>query len=159
MSRSLLVFWLGVAVAFGIVALSASATTFEAGLSPSDSGITLVQRADGSVLSELIPTGLTIGSVRFTKHSWGILTSYRDDVSLIAAGLARASGQPFNLRITLTMPGSVTGTNATGRQGGALLWVVSPTDTSLWAESRAVNWPVLSLFAAAAVVSWWLARR
>ena len=159
MSRSLLVFWLGVAVAFGIVALSSSATTFEAALSPSDNGITLVQRADGSVLSELIPTGLSIGSLRFTKHSWGILTSYRDELSLISGGLARASGEPFNLRITLTMPGSVTDTNATGRQGGALLWVVSPTDTSLWAESRAVNWPVLSLFAAAAVVSWWLARR
>ena len=47
MARSLLVFWLGVAVAFGIVALNSSATTFEAGLSPSDNGITLVQRADG----------------------------------------------------------------------------------------------------------------
>ena len=89
-------------------------------------------------MSDLIPTGLNIGSVHFTKHSWGILTSYRDEVSLIAAGLARASGHPFNLRITLTMPGSVTGTNATGRQGAALRGgSAPPTDTSMWAESRA----------------------
>jgi len=159
MRDTVVAFWLGIAAAFLVFVASSAATTFDASVRPTDTGLTLAQRVDGGAVGELLSVGPSIGTLHFSKRSWGILTSYAEELTIASARVSQAAGTPVALRVSLTMPGTVVGTNAPSRDGAALVWTSLPSDAPLSATARAVNWPAVVLLAVAAALPLWLRAR
>ncbi len=155
MRRTVLAFWLGVAVSSAVFIITAAATTFDADVTSGEAQpIRLVQRVDEEALSRLLaPASLTLGSVRLTKRGWGVVTTYSEEISIAGGRLATVAGAPVDVRVTLEIPGTVVATNATGREGRALVWTGLPADAPLRAQTRAVNWPLVAFLIAAVVLS------
>jgi len=151
-------FWLGVLVMGGVFLLSAAKTTYTAEVTTDETNaLVFGQHVDQGFLESLLrPAALTIGSAQLTKRTWGLVTTYADRVSVATNLLANQAGRPVNLRINLELPGTVTDTNAAGRQGTALVWTELPADTPLYGTSRVVNWPAIVLLGLAAAISVWL---
>ncbi len=84
-----------------------------------------------------------------------MLTTYTQELSVTAARLAQQAGTPVSLSVTLAIPGTVVGTNATGREDRTLVWSEIPADAPLWARTRIINWPAALLVAAAAAATVW----
>ena len=96
----------------------------------------VVERVDQGPLSRMLaPTLGTLGTLRFTKRGWGILTTYSQELTVTAARLAQQAGTPVGVRVSLQVPGTITGTNATGRDGRTLVWGQIPPDAPLWART------------------------
>ncbi len=158
MRSMILAFWLGAAVAFVIFIMTTAATTFEASVAggPSEPA-QFVQYVDQGALSRLLaPAALTFGTVRLTKRGWGVVTTYTEELTIAAGALATRAGAPVDLHVRLSVPGRVVATNATGRDGNALVWSALPANEPLRAETRAVNWPLLAVLGAAVAASFWL---
>jgi hypothetical protein len=158
MRRTVLGFWIGVAVTYGVLTLNAASTAFDVDVVPTEANaIGVVERVDQGPLSRMLsPTLGTLGTLRFTKRGWGILTTYSQELTVTAARLAQQAGSPVGVRVSLQIPGTITGTNATGREGRALVWGQIPPDAPLWAHTRATNWPVVLFIAVAAALSFWV---
>ncbi len=157
MRQAVLGFWAGVVAASVVLIITTTATTFDADVTTGEGQpMRLVQRVDQGAVSRLLaPTALTLGSVRVTKRGWGLVTSYTEEISVAGGRLATQAGIPLDLRVTLAIPGTVVATNATGREGGALVWTALPQDALLRAATRAFNWPVIILLVAGAALSFW----
>ena len=74
------------------------------------------------------------------------MTTYSET---LAAPAAQAAGVQ-QIRVLVRAPGTVTVTNAAGREGGALFWTGLPGPDPAWAELRAINCPVMAVAALAA---------
>jgi hypothetical protein len=151
MRDSVLAFWLGIAVAFVIFVAGSAATTFDADVRPTGDGVAFAQHVDGPI-SQLLAVGPSLGTLHVAKRSWGVFTEYTEDLTIAGARLAQATGAPASFRVSLTLPGTVASTNATGRDGRALVWTSLPADAPLTAAARATNWPAVVLLAAAALL-------
>ena len=158
MRRTVLGFWIGVAVTYVVLTLNTASTAFDVDVVPTEANaIGVVERVDQGPLSRMLsPTLGTLGTVRFTKRGWGILTTYSQELTVTAARLAQQAGTPVGVRVSLQVPGTITGTNATGRDGRTLVWGQIPPDAPLWARTRAINWPVILFMAAAVALSYWV---
>lgn len=156
--RAVLAFWIGVAVTYIVLTLNASATTFDVDVVPTEAnGLGIAERVDQGPLSRLLHPELgTLGALRFTKRGWGILTSYGQELTVTAARIAQQAGAPVTVRVDVQVPGTVTGTNATGREGRALVWAEIPKDAPLWVRTRTVNWPVVIFLGVAVGLSLWV---
>jgi len=159
MRDTVVAFWLGIAVAFVVFVAGSAATTFDATVRPTDAGLTFAQRVDGGAVGQLLSAGPSLGTLHLAKRSWGIVTSYAEDLTVAGARVSQAAGTSVALRVILTMPGTVVGTNAPSRDGAALVWTSLPSDAPLSATARAVNWPAVVLLAAAAALPLWLRAR
>jgi hypothetical protein len=151
-------FWLGVLVMGSVFLVSAAKTTYTAEVTVGDTNsLAFGQHVDQGFLERLLqPAALSLGSAQLTKRTWGLVTTYADQVSVATNLLANQAGGPVNLRVTLEIPGTVTETNAAGRDGTALVWTALPAGTPLYGTSRVVNWPAVVLLGLAAAVSIWL---
>ncbi|HLW61385.1 MAG TPA: hypothetical protein VKV57_15890 [bacterium] len=158
MRRAVLAFWIGVAVTYIVLTVNASSTTFDVDVIPGEGpGVDVAERVDQGPLSRLVHPELgTLGTVRFSKRGWGVLTTYGQDLTVTAARLSQQAGSPLSVRVSLDVPGKVTGTNASGRDGGALVWNEVPKDAPLWVHTRAINWPVVIFAAVAVALSLWV---
>lgn len=142
-------FWLGAAVTAAVF-LFTGASTFDLDASGDPQAIVVNGRIDQSALGRLLTPDLaTLGTVRATKRSWGLVNTYSEQIYVAGARVAQQAGAPVNLRFNLQLPGSVTATNATARDGRLLVWTAIPADATLWAHSWAVNWPIVLLLAVA----------
>ena len=155
MQRTALGFWLGVAASFALFILSPAGMRFDAEVTAGESRpVEFVEHVDQGLLSRLLaPAALPLGSVRLTKRNWGVVTFYSEQITVEGARLTRQAGSPLDLRVVLEIPGTVVGTNASGREGRALVWTAFPANTPLWAQTRAVNWPILAFLVVAAALS------
>lgn len=160
MHRMVLAFWLGVLTSSAALVVSTTATTFDADVTAGESQpVRLDQRIDQGALGRLLaPTSLTLGSVRLTKRGWGLVSTYSEEITVAGGRAATAAGIPMDLRVTLEVPGTVVATNATGREGRALVWTALPQGGALRATARAVNWPLAALLVAAGALSLRLGR-
>src|SRR5207302_1683161 len=124
MRRIVLGFWIGVAAAYVVLTLNTASTAFDVDVVPTEANaIGVVERVDQGPLSRMLsPTLGTLGTVRFTKRGWGILTTYSQELTVTAARLAQQAGTSVGVRVSLQVPGTITGTNATGRDGRTLVW-------------------------------------
>ncbi|HKV46237.1 MAG TPA: hypothetical protein VJT32_16430 [bacterium] len=158
MRRGVLAFWIGVVVTYIVLTLNASSTTFDVDMVPGETpGVGVAERIDQGPLSRLVHPELgTLGTVRFSKRGWGFLTTYSQELTVTAARLAQQAGSPLSVAVSLEVPGKVTGTNASGRDGGALVWSGIPKDGPLWVRTRAINWPVVLFAAVAIALSLWV---
>jgi hypothetical protein len=148
-------FWLGALVAAAVFAATGGTTVDLRVTGTETGGAQLEQEIDQSTLRRLLAPGApAAGTLYIHKRTWGIVTTYSET---LAAPAAQAAGVP-QMRIVLTAPGAVTVTNAPGRDGRALVWAGLPNPGPAWAETRAVNWPVVLLAAAAAAASVWRLR-
>jgi len=155
MRGTLAAFWLGVGLTW-VVFAATGGTALDLRVVAGDAGARLEQAVDQGALAGLLaPAAPVIGVLHIKKRTWGLVTTYAET---LAAPGARAAGTP-DVRVLLTMPGTVTDTNAPGREGRALLWNGLPGVEPAWAESRAVNGPALVFVVAAAVVSLWVRAR
>jgi hypothetical protein len=156
----MLSFWTGVVLAYLILTLAASSSTVDVDLVPGEAnGIVMAERVDQGPLSRVLNPGIaTLGTLRLTKRTWGFVTTYGQELGVSAARLAQQAGQ-ISLEVTLAVPGTIVGTNATGRDGGALVWTEIPADAPLWVRTRAINWPVVMVAAAAVAATVWLHLR
>ena len=145
MRRTVLGFWIGVAVTYVVLTLNTASTAFDVDVVPTEANaIGVVERVDQGPLSRMLaPTLGTLGTLRFTKRGWGILTTYSQELTVTAARLAQQAGTSVGVRVSLQVPGTITGTNATGRDGRTLVWGQIPPEATLWARTRAINWPVI----------------
>jgi hypothetical protein len=157
----MLAFWTGVVLAYLILTLAASSSTVDVDLVPGEAnGIVMAERVDQGPLSRVLnPGAATLGTLRLTKRNWGFATTYGQELGVSAARLAQQAGAQISLKVTLAVPGAIVGTNATGRDGGALVWAEIPADAPLWVRTRAINWPVVVVAAAAIAATVWLQRR
>ena len=151
-------FWVGVAVASAVFIITGG-TTVDLDATASDPhGVVLTGRVDQGPVSWLFsPESPILGRVRVTKRGWGILTIYTEQITILGAQLVAASGGPIGVRVNLEIPGTVIGTNATsrGNRTRTLVWSALPTDGLLWAQSRAVSWPVVAFLATALALTFW----
>jgi hypothetical protein len=161
MRRGMLAFWTGVVLAYLILTLAASSSTVDVDLVPGEAnGIVMAERVDQGPLSRVLnPGAATLGTLRLTKRTWGFATTYGQELGVSAARLAQQAGTQISLKVTLAVPGAIVGTNATGRDGGALVWTEIPADAPLWVRTRAINWPVVVVAAAAIAATVWVQRR
>ncbi len=156
MHSRVLTFWLGVAAAFAVFIISGSATTFDADVTGGEAQpVRFVQRVDQGPLDRLLaPASLSLGSVRLTKRAWGPVTTYSEEIRLAGGRLSTQAGGPVDIRVVMRMPGRIVATNATGREGNALVWTALPADAPMRAETRAVNWPLVAILAIAVALSY-----
>jgi hypothetical protein len=154
-------FWAGVVAAYLVLMFTASSTTVDVDILPGEAnGVTIAERVDAGPLSRILNPGVaTLGTLRLTKRNWGAVTTYRQELGVPAARIARAAGGPLTLKSTLTMPGRVVESNATSQDGNALVWTEIPSEGPLAARTRAVNWPVVVLAAAGIAATLLLRRR
>ncbi len=157
MRSGMLLFWTGVAVTYLVLTLSAFSTTFDVDVVPAaGGGVAVAERVDQGPVSRLLAPGLgTLGTLRFTKRNWGFVATYTQELTVTAARLAQQAGTPVSVSVTLQIPGTVVGTNATGRDNRTLVWSEIPPEGPLWARTRTTNWPVALLAAAALAVTLW----
>jgi len=157
MRRGMLGFWIGVALTYLILTLTASSSTLDVDLVPGESnGIVVAERVDQGPLGRLLNPGIaTVGTLRLTKRNWGLVTTYGQELGVTAVRLAQQAGTQIALKVTLAIPGALVGTNATGREGGALVWTEIPPDAPLWVRTRAINWPVVTFATVAIALSFW----
>ncbi len=157
MRSGILWFWAGVAAAYLVLTLSASSTTFDVDVVPAAAGgVTIAERVDRGPLSRLLAPGLgTLAALRFTKRTWGFVATYAQELTVTAARLAQQAGTPIGVSMTLQIPGTVVGTNATGGEDRTLVWSALPAEGPLWVRTRAANWPLALLAAAALGVTLW----
>jgi hypothetical protein len=148
-------FWLGALVA-AVLFAATGGTTLDVRVTGTEPGrAQLEQNVDQGALAGLLtPSAPAIGVLHIRKRTWGVLTTYS---ATLAAPGARAAGAP-DLRVLLTLPGTVTATNAAGREGRALVWTGLPDPEPAWTEARAVDWPVAVVAAVAAAISLWATR-
>lgn len=148
-------FWVGAVVA-ALLFAATGGTAVEIRVTGTEGGRAQLEQSvdQGSLAGLLAPSAPAIGVLHIRKHTWGLVTTYS---TTLAAPGARAAGVP-DVRTLLTVPGAVSGTNAAGREGRALVWTGLPGPEPAWAESRAVNWPAVTLAAAAVVLSLWTIR-
>jgi len=161
MRTTFLAFWLGVAVTYLILTLTASSTTLDVDVVPGEANsLAVTERVDGGPLSRVLNPGIaTIGTLRLTKRNWGLLTTYSQELGVAAVRLAQQAGTQIGLKVSLQIPGTIVSTNATGRDGGTLVWTEIPREGPMLAQARAVSWPV-ALFAAAMIAATvWLRSR
>ncbi len=154
-------FWLGVVVTYLILTLSASSTTLDVDVVPGEANsLAVTERVDGGPLDRVLNPGIaTLGTLRLTKRNWGLLTTYSQELGVAAVRLAQQAGTQIGLKVSVRIPGTIISTNATGRDGGALVWTEIPPEGPMQARARAINWPV-ALFAAAVVAATvWLRAR
>ena len=149
--------WIGVTITYLVLTLSAFSTTFDVDVVPgASSGLVVAERVDQGPVSRLLSPGIgTLGALRFTKRNWGLVTSYTQELSVTAARLTQQAGTPVSLSVTLAIPGTIVGTNATGRDNRTLVWSEIPADAPLWARTRVINWPASLLVAAAVAATVW----
>lgn len=161
MQRGILAFWAGVIATSLLLTLSASSSTLDVDLIPGEANsIVMAERVDQGPLSRVLNPGIaTLGTLRLTKRNWGLITTYTQELGVAAARLAQQAGTQVSLRVSLSIPGTVVGTNAAGRDGGALVWTEIPPDAPLWARTRAINWPVVVVSAVAIALSIWFRAR
>jgi len=147
-------FWIGVA-ATATVFFVTGATTVQ--LDATTSGrrdIVLTGHADQGLLGGLLSAEpAPLGTVRIVKRNWGFVDTYMERVNVVAAALVDYTGTPVAVQVRLQLPGTVVASNATGRDGQTLVWARLPSDGQLWAQSRAVQWPVVLLVAALAILT------
>lgn len=158
MRREMRAFWLGVAISSAVFIFT-SGTTVDIDASAGEPhAIAVTGRVDHGVLGRLFsPPSEALGAIRVTKRGWGLVTTYSEQITVLGARLANAAGVPLNLKISVVLPGTVTDSNAPAREGRALVWTTLPAEApTLWAQSRAVNWPVALLLAAAIAVTFWV---
>jgi hypothetical protein len=155
MQRSALGFWLGVAASFVFFVLGTAGVRFDAQVTAGEARpIELTQHVDQGIISRVLsPAAPTLGSVRLTKRSWGVVTFYSEQITVAGTRLAGQSGGPLELRVLLDIPGAVIGTNANTRQGETLVWTAIPTDAPLWVDTRSVNWTVAAFLVGAVVLT------
>lgn len=161
MRRSILAFWLGVGVTYLFLTLAGSSTTLDIDVLQGEANsIAVAERVDAGPLSRLLNPGIaTLGTLRLTKHNWGVLTTYSQELGVAAVRLARQAGTQIGLRVSLDVPGTTVSTNATGRDGRALVWAEIPAEGPMQVRARAINWPI-ALFAAAVIAgTLWLRAR
>lgn len=161
MRGSILAFWLGVAVTYLILTLTSSSTTLDVDLVPGEANsLAVTERLDAGPLSRVLNPGIaTLGTLRLTKRNWGLLTTYSQELGVTAVRLAQQAGTQIGLKVSLDIPGTIAGTNATGRDGRTLVWTGIPQEGPMQARARAINWPV-ALFAAAVIAATvWLRAR
>ena len=161
MRATFLAFWLGVAVTYLILTLTASSTTLDVDVVPGEANsLAVTERVDGGPLSRMLNPGIaTLGTLRLTKRSWGVVTTYTQELGVTAARLAQQAGTQIPVKVSLSIPGTIVGTNAASREGGALVWTEVPPDAPLWARTRAINWPVALFAIAALAATVWLGVR
>ncbi len=161
MRRGWLAFWIGVVLTYLVLTFTAASSTVDVDLVPGEAnGLVMAERIDQGPLSRILnPGAATLGTLRLTKRSWGIVTTYSQELGVTAARLAQQAGTQLTLRVTLAIPGSVVGTNAAGQTGGALVWTQIPSDGPLWVRTRAINWPVALFGIAAITATAWLRLR
>jgi hypothetical protein len=157
MRSTILAFWIGVIVTYIVLTFSTFSTTVDADVVPTEAtGIGVAERVDQGTLSRLRSPGLgTLGTLRVTKRSWGLFTTYAQELTVTAARLAQQAGTPVGVRVSLELPGTVTGTNATARDGRTLVWNEIPPDAPMWARTRAVSWPVVLAGAVSIALTFW----
>jgi len=160
MRRAVLAFWIGVAATFIVLVLNASSTTWDADVVATEANaIGLVERVDQGSIGRILSPGFgALGTVRFTKRSWGLVTTYSQELTVLGARIAQAAGSPLNVRVSVLIPGAVVGTNADGGDGRALVWSSIPSDAPLWVRSRSVSWPVLAFLVAALGLTAWIRK-
>lgn len=147
-------FWLGALFAT-VVFAATGGTAVDIRVVGTEAGRAQVEQdVDRGALAGLLAPSAPLGVLHIKKHSWGVAATYSET---LAAPGARAAGAP-DVRVLLTLPGSVTGTNAAGREGRALVWIGLPGPEPAWAEARAVNWTAVVALAAAAIISSWAVR-
>jgi hypothetical protein len=158
MRHMVLAFWLGAAAASFVFMITGAATTFDADVTVGESQpLRFAQRVDQAAVSRLLaPSTLALGALRLTKRGWGLVTTYAEELTVARGALSTPAETAGGIRITLEMPGTIVATNAGGRDGRVLVW--SPSDMAgetgpLWAQTRAVNWPILAFLAVAVAVS------
>ena len=149
--------WIGITITYLVLTLSAFSTTFDVDVVPGASaGLAVAERVDQGPLSRMLSPGLgTLGALRFTKRNWGLFATYTQELTVTAARLAQQAGAPIGVSVTLAIPGTVVGTNATGRDNRTLVWSEIPADAPLWARTRITNWPAVFLAAAALAGTAW----
>ncbi len=157
MRKGVRAFWVGVAVS-GAVFIFTGATTFDLdGTAAETHTIVMTGRVDQGTLVRLFsPGSVALGRVRVTKHAWGLVTTYTEQIVILGAPLANEAGTPISVQVHVEIPGTVTGSNATSRDGRTLIWTALPVDAILWAQSRAINWPVVAFLAVAIGLTLWL---
>jgi hypothetical protein len=150
-------FWIGAALS-GAVFVFTGATTVDLDATAAEThAIVITGRVDQGTLGRLFsPGSAALGRVRVTKHGWGVITTYTEQIIVLGAPLANEAGTPIGVEVHLEIPGTVIGTNATARDGRTLIWSALPADAMLWAQSRAVNWPVVTLLVLAIALTFWL---
>ncbi len=155
MQRTALGFWLGVAASFVFFLLGTAGVRVDAVVTAGEARpIEFMQHVDQGILGRLLsPAAPTLGSVRLTKRTWGVVTLYSEQITVAGARLAGQAGEPLQLRVALDIPGTVVGTNADTREGGTLVWTALPADAPLWVETRSVNWAVVAFFVGAAILT------
>lgn len=147
-------FWLG-ALLTAVLFAATGGTTLDIRVIGTEAGRAQVeQEIDQSSLAGLFSPSAPIATLHIKKRTWGIVTTYSET---LAAPAARAAGVP-DVRVLLTVPGTVTVTNAAGREGRALVWTALPSPEPAWTEARALNWPVVVCAVIAAAVSVWWSR-
>jgi len=158
MRRGIVTFWTGAVLTYLILILTASSSTLDVDLVPGEAnGIVMAERVDQGPLGRLLNPGIaTLGTLRLTKRNWGVVTTYGQELGVNAVRLAQQAGTQISVKVTLAIPGAVVGTNATGKDGAALVWSEIPPDAPLWARTRAINWPVAVFAAAAIALSFWV---
>jgi hypothetical protein len=160
MRRGILAFWFGVVVTYLILVLTASSSTLDVDIVPGEAGIVVAERVDQGPLSRVLNPGIaTLGTLRLTKRTWGVVTTYTQELGVTAARLAQQAGTQISVKVSLNIPGTVVGTNAARRDGGALVWTEIPPDAPLWARTRTTNWPVALFALAALAATVWLGVR
>ena len=161
MQRGILAFWFGVAVAALVLTLSASSSTLDVDVVTGEAnGIIVAERVDQGPLSRVLNPGVaTLGTLRLTKRTWGLVTTYTQELGVTAVRLAQQAGTQIPLKVSLSIPGTIVGTNAGARDGEALVWTEVPRDAPLWVRTRAINWPVVIFAAAAVGLSVWFRGR
>ncbi len=153
-------FWLGAAVSAGVFMLTGSTTVDLDATAGASDALVVTGRVDQGPLSRLLsPAVTTLGTARLTKRSWGFMTTYREEITVVAARLSQQAGTPLRVRVQMQLPGTIVGTNATSREDRTFVWTDIPSDDTLWAQTRAVNWPLALFFAAAIALSIWLRPR
>jgi hypothetical protein len=155
MQRTALGFWLGVVASFVFFLLGTAGVRFDAAVTAGEARpIEFTEHVDQGILSRVLsPASPTLGSVRLTKRSWGVVTLYSEQITVAGTRLAGQAGAPLELRIVLDIPGTVVGTNADKREGGTLVWTTLPTDAPLWVDTRSVNWTVAAFLVGAVILS------
>ncbi len=158
MRRTVRGFWFGVAISSAVFILTGATTVDIDAAAGGSHAVVVTGRVDRGVLGRLLsPPSEVLGAVRVTKRGWGLVTTYSEEITVLGARLANAAGAPLDLKISVQLPGAVTGSNAPAREGRTLVWTTLPAEAAtLWAQSRAVNWPVAAFLAAAIAVTFWM---
>ena len=161
MRRNIPAFWLGAAVTYLVLTLTASSTTLDIDVVPGEANsVAVTERVDAGPLSRLLnPGAATLGTLRLTKRNWGVLTTYSQELGVAAVRLAQQAGTQIGLKVSLDIPGTIVGTNATGRDGATLVWTAIPQEGPMQARARTINWPVALFVAAVIAATVWLRAR